>query len=114
MEFLAAKLFSFSGMHAKSLHSCTTLCDPMDCSPPGSSVHKDSRQEYWDELLCSPPGDPPNPGIELESLKSLALAGRFFSTSTIWEGPFILLHHFKWNPIIFKSESNASQQDFLQ
>ena len=24
---------------AKSLHLCLTLCDPMDCSPPGSSVH---------------------------------------------------------------------------
>ena len=23
----------------KSLQSCPTLCDPMDCSPPGSSVH---------------------------------------------------------------------------
>ena len=26
-------------MPAKSLQSCPTLCDPMDCSPPGSSVH---------------------------------------------------------------------------
>ena len=26
-------------MHAKSLQSCPALCDPMDCSPPGSSVH---------------------------------------------------------------------------
>ena len=26
-------------MHAQS---CLTLCDPMDCSPPGSSVHGDS------------------------------------------------------------------------
>ena len=26
-------------MHAKSLQSCLTLCDPMDHSPPGSSVH---------------------------------------------------------------------------
>ena len=25
--------------HAKSLQSCLTLCDPMDCNPPGSSVH---------------------------------------------------------------------------
>ena len=25
-------------MYAKLLHSCPTLCDPMDCSPPGSSV----------------------------------------------------------------------------
>ena len=22
--------------------SCPTLCDPMDCSPPGSSAHRDS------------------------------------------------------------------------
>ena len=25
---------------AKSLPSCPTLCDPVDCSPPGSSVHR--------------------------------------------------------------------------
>ena len=25
--------------HAKLLHSCLTLCNPMDCSPPGSSIH---------------------------------------------------------------------------
>ena len=25
-------------MHAKSLQSCLTLCNPMDCSLPGSSV----------------------------------------------------------------------------
>ena len=27
-------------VHAKSFHSCLTLCDPMDCSLPGSSVHE--------------------------------------------------------------------------
>ena len=27
---------------AKSRESCLTLCDRMDCSPPGSSVHGDS------------------------------------------------------------------------
>ena len=26
-------------MHACTLQSCPTLCDPMDCSPPGSSIH---------------------------------------------------------------------------
>jgi len=31
------------------------------------------------------PGDLPNPGIETASLTSLALAGRFFKTSTSWE-----------------------------
>ena len=28
--------------HAQSLQSCPTFCDPIDCSPPGSSVHADS------------------------------------------------------------------------
>ena len=29
-------------VHAKLLQSCLTHCDPVDCSPPGSSVHGDS------------------------------------------------------------------------
>ena len=29
-------------VHAKSLQSCPTLCNPMDCSLPDSSVHADS------------------------------------------------------------------------
>ena len=29
-------------MCVNSLQSCPTLCDPMDCSPPGSSVSEDS------------------------------------------------------------------------
>ena len=43
---------------------CLNLCDPMDCSLPGSSVHGLSRQEYWSGLPCPPPGDLLNPGIE--------------------------------------------------
>ena len=27
--------------------SCLTVSDPMDCSLPGSSVHRFSRREYW-------------------------------------------------------------------
>ena len=55
--------------------SCPTLCDPMDCSPPGSSVHGICKREYWGGLPFPPPGDLPNPGIESESLESPALAG---------------------------------------
>ena len=40
-----------------------------------------SRQEYWSELLCPPPGDLPDPGIEPVSLVSPALAGRFLTTA---------------------------------
>ena len=39
-----------------------------------------SQQEYWSELPCPPPVDLPNPGIELTSLSSPVLAGRFFIT----------------------------------
>ena len=39
-----------------------------------------SRQEYWGRLPFPPPGDLPNPGIELTSPVSPALVGRFFST----------------------------------
>ena len=165
-------------VQAKSLQSCPILCDPMDCSPPGSSVHGIlqarilecvakyssggssqpkveptslmspalqvgslplaspgaklqriqrislssrvstlsvwvlsnfshvrlfvtlwtvacqaplsvgfSRQEYWSGLPCRPPGNLRNPGTELLSLASLALAGWFFTTSATWEAP---------------------------
>ena len=39
-----------------------------------------SRQEYWSGLLFPSPGDLPDAGIEPTSLKSPALAGRFFTT----------------------------------
>ena len=45
---------------------CLTLCNPMDCSPPGSSVHGDSPGKNTGVgLPCLPPRDLPNPGIEL-------------------------------------------------
>ena len=44
-----------------------------------------SRQEYWSELACPPPGDLPDLEIEPKSLPSLALAGGFFTTIATWE-----------------------------
>ena len=76
-------------MGAKLLQLCLTLCDPIDCSPPDSSVHGFSRQEYWSGLPCPPPGDLPSPGIKLVSLMSPALAGGFFATSATCEAPII-------------------------
>ena len=65
--------------------SCATLCDPTDCSPPGSSVQGTPQQEYWSGLPGPPPGDLPDPWIEPTSLMFPALAGGFFTTSSIWE-----------------------------
>ena len=70
---------------AKLLQLCPTLCDPMDCSPPGYSVHGFSRQEDWSGLPFPYPEDLPNPGIEPVSLTSPALARRFFITSATWK-----------------------------
>ena len=44
-----------------------------------------SGQEHWNGLPCPPPWDLPDLGIELVSLMSPALAGRFFTTSATWE-----------------------------
>ena len=63
----------------------------MDCSPPGSSVHGFSRQEYWSGLPFAPPEDLPDPGIQPVSPLSSALAGGFFTTSATWEAIYRIL-----------------------
>ena len=56
--------FLWPRTHAKSLQLCPTLCDPMDCSLPGSSVH-DIFQARILEWVATPfsRGSSP-PGIE--------------------------------------------------
>ena len=65
---------------AKLLQLCLTLCNPMDCSPPGSSVHGILQARILQWVACPPSGDLPNPGIKPVSLKSPTLVGRFFTT----------------------------------
>ena len=38
-QFYSLRMLCACYVYAKSLQLCSTLCDPMDCSPPGSSVH---------------------------------------------------------------------------
>ena len=58
----------------------------MDCSPLGSTVHRNSPGKNTGvTAVPSPPRDLPDPGIELVSLMSAALAGSFFTTSATWE-----------------------------
>ena len=58
-----------------------------------------SRQEYWGELPCPPPGDLPNPGIKPTSLTSPALGGGFFITSATWEAHLIPKPTQKFQPL---------------
>ena len=55
---------------ACSVRQCSTLCDPMDCSPPGTMEF--SREEYWSKLSFPTPADLPKPGIKPVTLASLA------------------------------------------
>ena len=61
-------IYLFLESESEVAQLCPTLFDPMDCSPPGSSVHGISRQEYWGGLPFPSPGDFPDPGIEPGSL----------------------------------------------
>ena len=44
--------------------SYPTLCEPIQCSPPGSSIYGILQQEYWSGLPFPSPGDLPDPGTE--------------------------------------------------
>ena len=75
--------------------SCLTLCDPMDCSPPGSSIHGISQARIL-EWVCHflLQGIFHDPGIKPVSPESLALASRLpmQSTSATWEAPSYYLN----------------------
>ena len=58
---------------------CLTLCDPVDCSLPGSSNHGIFQARILECVAFPPPGELPDPGIEPVSPASPALAGGFFT-----------------------------------
>ena len=71
-------------VHANSLQSCLTLCDPMVCNHQAPLPIGFSRQEYWSGLLCPLHGILPTQGSRL-CLTSPAVAGGFFTTrATRW------------------------------
>ena len=58
--------------------SCPTLCDPLDCNPPGFSVHWILQARILKWIAFPTPGDLTDPGIE--PAMSPALVGGFFTT----------------------------------
>ena len=72
-------------MHIKLLQSCLTLFDLWTVAYQAPLSVGFSREEHWSGLPCPPLADLPDPGIEPASLRSSALAGRFFTTSATWE-----------------------------
>ena len=79
-------------MQAEHTSVNPTLYSPVDCVAHQSPMSMEfSRQESWSGLPFLSLGDLSDPGMEPGSLMSLALAGRFFTTSTTQEDARILI-----------------------
>ena len=74
-----------------SLHQVTsvdpTLCDPVDCSLPGSSVHGKKGKNTGVGCHALLQGTFLSQGSNLHLLHLLNLAGGFFTTTATWEAP---------------------------
>ena len=94
------------------LFSCSvvSLCDTVDCCPPGSSVQNSLQQEYQGGFPCPPPGFLPDPGIEAEFM-SPALTGGFFTPGTTWKThAYIQTHTMRYLVVRIKSDKTVSLQ----
>ena len=60
-------------VRAKSLQSCLTLCDPMNCSPPGSSVHGISQARILEWVAMPSSRGSSRPSDQTESPEAPAL-----------------------------------------
>ena len=94
-------VYPCSIMPAKSLQLCLTLCDAMDCSPPGSPVYGILQERIlkWVDIPFSM--DLPDPGMEHESFMSpsLAVFFFFFTISATWEAHTMEHYAVKWNEL---------------
>ena len=74
----------FSMCFTKSLQLCVTLCNPMDCSPPGSSVHGilQARILEWVAMPFSRGSSWPRDRTQVSGI-----AGKFFTIWASWEAP---------------------------
>ena len=80
---------------AKSLQSCQTLCDPMDCSPPGSSVPGilQARILEWVAMPSSRGSSQPRDWTHVSCISSIGRG--FFTTCATWE--VHLKSEMEWN-----------------
>ena len=108
--------------------SCLTLCDPMDCNLPGSSVHGDSAEKntgvschallqgvfptqgsnpgllhcWWDSLLSEPPGKPKHTGVA-----GLSLLQGIFLNQELNQG----LLHCTWDSLTAEPPGKGIKND---
>ena len=72
----AGQYMTSKGKESEVAQSCPTLCDPVDCSPPGSSIHGilQARILDWVAISFSRGSSRPRDRTQVS-----CIAGRFFS-----------------------------------
>ena len=83
-------------VHAKLLQSCLTLCDAMDCSPPGSSVHGISQARIMESVAISFSRGSSRPR---DKTQVSCIAGRFFTIWATWSLPLVRWRCSKWTTV---------------
>ena len=80
-------------VHTRSLSHVELFATPWMVACKALLSMEFCRQEWWSGFSRLPPGDHPDPGIEPESLASLALAGRFFTSEPSEKPVFCIAHY---------------------
>ena len=92
--------------HAKSLQSCPTLCDPVDCSPPGFFLE-------WVAVPSSRGSSWPRDRTCISYIS--CIASGYFTTSTTWESPLMahisLISSFPILVLLFFSSLSSESRD---
>ena len=89
-------------LYAKSLSCVRLFVTPWTVAHQAPLFMGFSRQEYWSGRARPSSRGLLDPEIELMSLMYPAMAGRFFTTSTIWEA-----HHPRIREFIFGAANNS-------
>ena len=98
-------------MCAKSLQSCPTLCDPMDCSPPGSSVHGILQARILERVVIPSSRGSSRPRDRTCVSCSSCIAGGFFTAEPPGKpnnNIIYLLLQLPVLPYILRAESDTS------
>ena len=92
-------------MHVKSLQLCPILCDPIDCSLPGFSVHGilQARILEWEAILFSRGSSRPRDQTWVS-----CIAGRFFTAEPPGKPPNILKWYAETNGVLRSSGQDSN------
>ena len=88
-------------VRAQSLLLCLTLCDPVGCNPPGSSVHGTLLARILEWVAMSFPRRSSQPRDQIHVSCISCIAGRSYTHWTTWEASWWYRGEQKWRVEIY-------------